>query len=210
MHGMAGLHPTSVKENFEEELAFVEEQLSGLDDAENLQHETFTPVAVGEIGLDFYWDRTFAAEQQEALMRQMQWAIKRNLPVSLHVRKAHNEFFSLMKTINSRRFNGVLHCFGGGLNEAAQAIEMGFMLCIGGVVTSKNAQLREVVKATPLEHLLLETDAPYLSPTPHRGQRNESAYIPIIAQAIAELKEISVEHVAEQTTYTAKQLFHLA
>ncbi len=200
---MAGLHPTSVKEDFEKELAHVHDRLFSTN------HQLTPFVAVGEIGMDLYWDRTFEAEQREVFRRQMLWAEELDLPVALHIRKAHNEVFGLLRDLNSHVYCGVMHCFGGSVQEAMRAIEMGFHLGIGGVVTFKNATLAEVVKAVPLERLLLETDAPYLSPVPHRGQRNESAYIPIIAQRIAELKGITFDEVAEVTTASARTLFRL-
>ena len=197
---MAGLHPTSVKADYEQELAHVKSRLFA-------QPSSF--IAVGEIGMDLYWDRTFEAEQREVMLQQMEWAIELDLPVALHIRKAHNEVFNLLREMGQRSYRGVMHCFGGSVQEAHRAVDMGFHLGIGGVVTFKNATMAEVVKATPLERLLLETDAPYLAPVPHRGQRNESAFIPVVAARIAELKGVSVEQVAEQTTENARSLFRL-
>lgn len=200
---MMGLHPTSVKEDFEQELALVREQL---------YHSPNSPtkyVAVGEIGMDLYWDRTFEAQQREVLKTQLLWAVDLDLPVCLHIRKAHNEVFALLREMNRPSWRGVMHCFGGSLQEAQRALEMGFHLGIGGVVTFKNATMAEVVKAAPLDRLLLETDAPYLSPVPHRGQRNEPSYIPLIAQKIADLRGISLDEVAETTTTAARSLFRL-
>lgn len=204
---MAGLHPTSVKDDFEQELQHVQERLLASVSEGKSPNSQF--VAVGEIGMDLYWDRTYEEQQREVLRRQMLWAEELGLPVALHIRKAHNEVFGLLRDINRSCYSGVMHCFGGSLQEAHRAVEMGFMLGIGGVVTFKNATMAEVAKNIPLERLLLETDAPYLSPVPHRGQRNESSYIPLIAQKIAELRSISVEEVAEQTTHNARQLFSL-
>ena len=198
---MAGLHPTSVKEDFEVELEHVRERLY----SDHSPSRAF--VAVGEIGMDLYWDRTFEAEQREVLRRQMLWAEELNLPVCLHIRKAHNEVFGLLRDLNRASYRGVMHCFGGSVQEAHRAVEMGFYLGIGGVVTFKNATMAEVVKAMPLERLLLETDAPYLSPVPHRGKRNESAYIPLIAQCVADLRGITLAEVAAQTTENARSLF---
>ena len=199
---MAGLHPTSVKDDFEQELAHVHSLL-------NTQNSKLKYVAVGEIGMDLYWDRTFEEQQREVLRRQMLWAEELNLPVALHIRKAHNEVFGLLRDLNRPAYRGVMHCFGGSVQEAHRAVDMGFHLGIGGVVTFKNATMAEVVKAVPLERLLLETDAPYLSPVPHRGQRNESSYIPLIAQRIAEIKGVSLAEVAEVTTASARSLFSL-
>lgn len=197
---MAGLHPTSVKEDFEDELTHVRQRL--FSDGADF-------VAVGEIGMDLYWDRTFESEQREALRRQMLWAEELSLPVALHIRKAHNEVFGLLRDMNRSSYRGVMHCFGGSVQEAHRAVGMGFYLGIGGVVTFKNSSMAEVVREIPLDRLLLETDAPYLSPVPYRGQRNESAYIPLIAQRIAELKEVPLQLVAEQTTANARMLFGL-
>ncbi len=195
---MAGLHPTSVKENFEEELKLVQHQLF---------HGTRKYVAVGEIGLDFYWDRTFEQEQIEVLRRQIEWAKELHLPIALHIRKAHNELFNLLKKLNYKHYDGVMHCFGGSVQEAQKAIELGFYIGVGGVVTFKNATLANVVAAIPLEKILLETDSPYLAPVPHRGKRNESAYVVEVAKKIAEIKQLPLEAVAEQTTQNAKALF---
>lgn len=196
---MAGLHPTSVKENYKQEL-------------EHVHHRLFSTrhfIAIGEIGMDLYWDRTFEEQQREVLKTQLQWAVELDLPVCLHIRKAHNEVFNLLREINRPSWRGVMHCFGGSIQEAQRALEMGFLLGIGGVVTFKNATMAEVAKIAPLDHLLLETDAPYLSPVPHRGQRNESSYIPLIAQRIADLRGISLAEVATTTTANAVSLFRL-
>ena len=210
---MAGLHPTSVKEDFEHELQLVHDLLFIQNSEFRIQNSKFkiqnSYIAVGEIGMDLYWDRTYEAEQREALRRQLLWAMELDLPVCLHIRKAHNEVFALLRELNRPRWRGVMHCFGGSLQEAQRAVEMGFHLGIGGVVTFKNAGLAEIVKEIPLEHLLLETDAPYLSPVPHRGQRNESSYIPLVAQKIADLKGIKTEEVAAVTTSSAQVLFGL-
>ena len=200
---MAGLHPTSVKEDYRQELERVHTSLT-------THHLSLKYIAVGEIGMDLYWDRTFEAEQRDALRTQLLWAEELGLPVCLHIRKAHNEVFGLLRDLNRPTWRGVMHCFGGSVQEAHRAIELGFHLGIGGVVTFKNATMAEVVKAVPLERLLLETDAPYLSPVPHRGQRNESAYIPLIAQRIAELRGITTAEVADATTSAARSLFNLA
>lgn len=197
---MMGLHPTSVKEDYEQELAIVHNKLF---------RSTATYIAIGEIGMDLYWDRTFESEQREVLRRQLLWAEELGLPVCLHIRKAHNEVFGLLRDLNRASWRGVMHCFGGSLQEARRAVEMGFHLGIGGVVTFKNATMAEVAKEVPLEKILLETDAPYLSPVPHRGQRNESSYIPLIAQKIADLRSQSLDEVAEVTTANARGLFSL-
>ena len=212
---MAGLHPTSVKEDYESELQHVHTRLYsspklGEGDRPQGGGGVCQPYcAVGEIGMDLYWDRTFEAQQREVLKTQLQWAVDLDLPVCLHIRKAHNEVFSVLREMNRPSWRGVMHCFGGSVQEAQRALEMGFHLGIGGVVTFKNATMADVVKAVPLDRLLLDTDAPYLSPVPHRGQRNESAYIPLIAQKIADLRGISLAEVAAVTTATATALFRL-
>jgi len=195
---MMGLHPTSVQENFGEELDIVRHKLFD---------STSHYVAVGEIGLDLYWDKSHLDEQLLVLRRQMEWAAQLRLPVCLHVRKAYNELFHLLRDINQPTYRGVMHCFGGSVQEAQRAVAMGFHIGIGGVVTFKNATLAEVAKAVPLERILLETDAPYLAPVPYRGKRNESAYIPLICRHIASLRGITPTEVAETTTASASQLF---
>ncbi len=202
LYAMTGLHPTSVNNDFEHELAHVHHKLS--DPGNSIKY-----VAVGEIGMDLYWDTTYLEQQRQALRQQMLWAEEYNLPVCLHIRKAHNEVFGLLRDLNRRSYRGVMHCFGGSMQEAHRAIEMGFYLGVGGVVTFKNSTLAEIAKTVPLDHILLETDAPYLSPVPHRGQRNESAHIPLIASRIAELRGISIDEVAQQTSQNARTLFAL-
>ena len=205
-HQMMGLHPTSVTENYEQELSLVHDQLFATHYPLPTTHSY---IAIGEIGMDLYWDRTFEAQQREVLRTQLLWALDLDLPVCLHIRKAHNEVFALLRDINRPSWRGVMHCFGGSLQEAQRALEMGFHLGIGGVVTFKNATMADVAKAAPLDRLLLETDAPYLSPVPHRGQRNEPSYIPIIAQRIADLRGISLDEVAAVTTDSAQNLFRI-
>ncbi len=197
---MMGLHPTSVNADYERELSIVKEKLFT---------SSANYVGVGEIGLDLYWDKTYLEQQREVLRRQLLWARELQLPVCLHVRKAYNELFGLLRDLNFGTYRGVMHCFGGSVQEAQRAVEMGFHIGIGGVVTFKNATLANVSTAVPLERILLETDAPYLAPVPYRGKRNESSYIPIIAAKIAELRGISTEHVATVTTASAKALFRI-
>lgn len=197
---MMGLHPTSVTESFQSELDLIQQKLFSPD-----AHY----VGVGEIGLDLYWDKTFYEQQCEVLKTQMRWARQLDLPVCLHVRKAYNELFGLLRDLNFGTYKGVMHCFGGSVQQAHKAVEMGFHLGIGGVVTFKNATMAEVVAAVPLDSLLLETDAPYLAPVPYRGKRNESAYIPVIAEKIAALKGVSIAEVDEATSASATVLFGL-
>ena len=197
---MAGLHPTSVKEDYSAELQLVERQLAAHPD---------DYVAVGEIGLDFYWDDTFREQQIAALEFQFDLAEKFHKPVALHVRKAYNEMFEVLKANSAKSLTGVFHCFGSSVQEARKAIDMGFYIGVGGVVTFKNATLAEVVRQIPLERILIETDAPYLAPVPTRGKRNESSYCTFVAQKIAELKDVDFETVAEVTTNNATVLFGL-
>ena len=201
---MMGLHPTSVTADFQPELDIVHQKLFPTPS------EPSTPyIAVGEIGLDLYWDKTYLDQQLQALRQQIAWAQELQLPICLHIRKAHNELFHLLRDINSPHYAGVMHCFGGSVQEAQRAVEMGFHIGIGGVVTFKNATLADVARTVPLDRILLETDAPYLAPVPHRGKRNESANIPLIADCIATLRGISLHEVAETTTASACQLFRL-
>lgn len=195
---MAGLHPCSVKENYKEELAVVEKLLAKRKFA-----------AIGETGLDFYWDKTFIKEQYESLTIQAAWALQYNMPLVLHTRNAMQETIDVIKTYNGRGLKGIFHCFGGTLQNAKDIIAQNFYLGIGGVVTYKNSGLAEIIKDIDLKHIVLETDAPYLTPVPYRGKRNESSYLIYIAQKIAEIKNIAVEEVAEQTTRNAKEIFRL-
>ncbi len=193
---MMGLHPCSVKENYKEELHIV---------AEWLDKRPFA--AVGEIGLDFYWDKTFADQQYHAFKDQMEWALQYNLPIVIHSRNAMQETIETVKSFAERGLRGIFHCFSGNAVDATRIIELGFLLGIGGVVTYKNAGLAEALENISLEHLVLETDAPYLTPVPFRGKRNESSYLQYIAQKLAEVKKVSVEEVAEITTKNAEKIF---
>jgi len=194
---MAGLHPTSVlPETVENELAEVTTQL-----------ETGKYIAVGEIGIDLYWDRTHLNLQEETFRYQVQLAKKYKLPVVIHVRKSFDEVWHILKTETGPDLKGVFHCFPGDEMQARRVIDAGFLLGIGGVVTFKNSGLQKLVAAVGPGHILLETDAPFLAPSPYRGKRNEPAYIPIIAGKVAELCGLSVEEVAEITTGNALRLF---
>jgi TatD DNase family protein len=197
---MIGLHPTSVKADYLEELDFIRKMLES-------DQEKF--VGIGEIGIDLYWDKTFGEEQTAAFSDQLDLAIEYQLPVAIHTRNSFEVAIGVILQKNNPGLKGVFHCFSGSAEQAQQATELGFMLGIGGIITYKNSGLQKVVEETGLEHLLLETDAPYLPPVPYRGQRNESAYIPLIAARIAEIKKIAVEEVAEVTTRNAGKLFNL-
>lgn len=193
---MMGLHPCYVKANYREELAIAEEWLN---------KRPF--VAIGEIGLDFYWDKTFVVEQQEAFAIQMQWALDRNLPIVIHTRKAMSETLKAVKPFAARGLRGIFHCFSGNAIEAKQVTDLGFHLGIGGVLTYKNSGLPEALANIDPKWLVLETDAPYLSPVPYRGKRNESAYLANIVERLAEVKNLPLDEMAAITTTNAQKIF---
>lgn len=193
---MMGLHPTSVNESWKEELALVEK---------DLMNENY--IAVGEIGLDFYWDKTFIAEQETVFRKQIELSASFGLPMVIHSRKSIDRILNILKEYNLSKLKGVFHCFPGSYEQAKQVISMGFYLGIGGVVTFKNSTLGSIVRSVGLNYLLLETDAPFITPEPYRGKRNESAYIPLVASAIAHHCNTSVDMVAEITTQNAFKLF---
>ena len=195
---MTGLHPCSVKENYRDELAFVKRLLD---------ERRFA--AIGETGLDFYWDKTFVKEQYDSLHIQTEWALEYGLPLVLHTRDAMQETIDVIKNYSSKGLKGIFHCFSGTAGNAREIIDNNFLLGIGGVVTYKNSGLADVVKDIDLRYIVLETDAPYLTPVPFRGKRNESSYLKYIAQKIADVKNISIEEVAEQTTKNAETIFKL-
>jgi len=193
---MMGLHPCSVKEKYRDELTIVEQWLAKRSFA-----------AVGEIGLDFYWDKTFIQQQYEAFRHQMELALEYNLPIVIHSRDAMKECVDTVKPYAAKGLKGIFHCFGDSLQLANEIIAMGFYVGIGGVITYKKSGVAEVVKDIPLNRIVLETDAPYLSPVPFRGKRNESSYISYVAENIAVVKGIDVAEVAEITTANAKNIF---
>jgi len=192
---MIGLHPCSVKENYEGEMDMVKDWLSKRKFA-----------AIGEIGLDFYWDKTFAKEQYQVFNEQIELAIHYGLSIVIHTREAMAETIAVVRNYKGR-IKGIFHCFGGSIEEARQIIDLGFYMGIGGVVTYKKSGLAEVIKDIPLEHIVLETDAPYLTPVPFRGKRNESSYIKYVQEKIAEAKAVSTEEVAAITTGNARKIF---
>ena len=193
---MLGLHPCDVKENFEEELNLI--------DAAIKQHQIY---AIGEIGIDLYWDKSFLKQQQIAFEKQILWAKSLDLPIVIHCRDAFDEVFEILESQKDDKLRGILHCFTGNLDQAKKAIELGFYLGIGGVVTYKKSGLDTIVNQIDLKHLVLETDAPYLAPVPHRGKPNESSFLIHIAQKIAEIKGVSLDEVAEITTDNAIKIF---
>ncbi len=193
---MMGLHPTSVKENYEEELAFVEQQFT---------EREF--VAVGEIGIDLYWDKSTLAIQQDAFKRQIQLAKRYNLPIVIHCRESFDEIFDVLETEKDDKLFGIFHCFTGTKAQAERAISFNMKLGIGGVVTFKNGKIDQFLNEIPLEHIVLETDSPYLAPAPFRGKRNESSYLMLVAEKVAQLYGISAEEVADITTQNSKDVF---
>ena len=193
---MMGLHPCYVKENVAEELQLVKGWL---------QKRPFA--AVGEIGLDYYWDTTFVPQQKEAFRQQINWALECNLPIVIHSRESMQDCIDLVGEHQNGKLRGIFHCFGGSLEEAKQIMDLGFLMGIGGVVTYKKSGLTDVLPHIPIQYLVLETDAPYLSPVPYRGKRNEPSYLKFIAEKMAELMQTTAEEIAAQTTANAQKLF---
>ncbi len=194
---MLGLHPCSVTKNWETELQAIKE----------LWDNKQKYYAIGEIGIDLYWEQNLLKEQQEAFRTQIHWAKEANLPLVIHCRAAFNEVYAILKEEHDEKLKGIFHCFSGDPEQANQIIELGFYLGIGGVVTYKNAGLDKVVQQISLEHLVLETDSPYLPPVPFRGKPNESTYLTYIAQKIADLHQLPVEKIAEITTLNSEKVF---
>jgi len=195
---MMGLHPCSVKEDYQKELSVVENYLSKRKFA-----------AIGEIGLDFYWDNSFKYQQYDAFHRQIEWALLYDIPIVIHSRNATTECIEVIAQHQKGKLKGVFHCFSGNLAEAERIIDLGLYLGIGGVLTYKNAGLDKVIKEIELEHIVLETDAPYLAPVPFRGKRNECSFLTYITEKLADIKEIAVEEIAAITTQNAEKLFGL-
>jgi len=195
---MMGMHPCYVKENYREELAIAEAWLA--------KRKFY---AVGEIGLDYYWDKTFVAEQKIAFEQQIDWALQYDLPIIIHSRESTEDCINIVRKKQEGKLRGIFHCFSGSLQQAQKIADAGLYLGIGGVVTYKTSNLPDIIKEMGLANIVLETDAPYLSPVPYRGKRNESSYIPIIAHKIADVLGISVEEVATATTTNAEKIFWL-
>ncbi|MEI8086265.1 MAG: TatD family hydrolase [Paludibacter sp.] len=194
-----GLHPTSVKENFEAELALV---------ASELKRRSW--IAIGEIGIDLYWDRTFLDEQIKAFQQQIDWALDYNLPVIIHVRNSFRETMDALIPYKNRGLKGVFHSFVGTIEEVQEILAFGgFKLGINGIITFKNSGLDKVVAQIDMKNILLETDSPYLTPAPHRGKRNESAYTQLVARKLAEVYNCSLEEIDEISTLNAKTLFNI-
>ena len=196
---MIGLHPCDVKENYLEELAIIEEWL--------LKKEF---VGVGEIGIDLYWDKSNLSIQEDAFRRQVELAKKNQLPIAIHVRDSFDEVLAIVDELNDDNLSGVFHCFTGDEDQANHIINYGgFKLGIGGIVTFKNSGLNKTLSTISIEHLILETDSPYLAPTPYRGKRNESSYVVLVAEKLAEIYGKSLEEIAKITTQNAKNLFKI-
>ena len=195
---MMGLHPTSVKENYLEELALVKKWID--------QRKFY---AIGEIGIDLYWDKTFLTQQQDAFKTQIQWAKERKMPINIHCRNAFDEIFEILESEKSNDLRGIFHCFTGTLEQAKQAISYNMKLGIGGVATFKNGKIDKFLNEIDLKHIVLETDAPYLAPTPYRGKRNESAYLTNIIDKLVDIYNVSFQEIAEITTQNSKDVFNI-
>jgi len=195
---MAGLHPCDVKDGYESLLEGIYASIEGRK-----------IYAIGEIGIDLYWDKTTLQQQRQAFITQIRWAKSMKLPIVIHCREAFDEVFEVLEQERAEDLFGILHCFTGNLDQALHAIDLGFYLGIGGVVTYKKAGLDEVLKHVPLDKLVLETDSPYLAPVPFRGKPNESSYLIHIAKKVADIYGVSVEEVAEITTENSKLIFKI-
>lgn len=195
---MMGLHPCYVKDDYLNQLWVVEN---------NLKVNSYS--AVGEIGIDLYWDKTYAEEQEIAFLKQIDWALEYDLPIVIHSRDSLDLTIDLVTSKQNGKLKGVFHCFNGSVEQAKQIMDIGFYMGIGGVLTYKNSGLGDTVAQLPLTHLVLETDSPYLSPAPYRGKKNQPAYLRYICQKVAEVKSMSYDNIALETTKNAKKLFGL-
>ncbi|WP_439132117.1 TatD family hydrolase [Polaribacter sp.] len=193
---MMGLHPTSVNENYLEELAHVKDWIN--------QRNFY---AIGEIGIDLYWDKSFLTQQQEAFRTQIKWAKEKKLPIVIHCREAFDEIFEVLETEKSDDLRGIFHCFTGTLEQAKKAISYNMKLGIGGVATFKNGKINQFLNEIDIKHIVLETDAPYLAPTPFRGKRNESAYITKVIDKLVDIYGLTFQEIAKITTQNSKQVF---
>lgn len=196
MYLMAGLHPTHVKENYKEELEHVSQLLKNGD-----------YVAVGEIGIDLYWDQSTKEIQIEAFHQQIEWALAYNLPIVIHCREAFDEVFDVLEAHKGKGLTGIFHCFTGSFEQAQLAISYGMKLGIGGVVTFKNGKIDQFLNQIDLKHIVLETDAPYLAPSPYRGKRNESSYLAQVASRVAAIYNVELEVIADVTTLNSREVF---
>ena len=197
MHAMMGLHPCDVRaEDYHHELAIVKKYLD---------ERTFC--AIGEIGIDLYWDKSTFGIQKEAFEQQIDWAIEKDIPIVIHSRESTEETLAILNAKKHPRLRGIFHCFSGNKEQAERVVELNFLLGIGGVVTFKNGKIDQFIAQIPLEHIVLETDAPYLAPVPHRGKRNESAFIKLVAEKLATLYQKPLEEIIAQTSANAKRVF---
>ena len=193
---MLGLHPCDVKANYKAELDSISKEIA--------QRKVYS---IGEIGIDLYWDKSTLSIQQEAFRTQIDWAKNLGLPIVIHCREAFDEILEILNELKDDKLRGIFHCFSGTLEQAHQVIGLGFYLGIGGVLTYKNSGLDKVIQDVSLEHLVLETDSPYLTPVPFRGKPNESSYLVYIAQKLADLKQVSLHEIAEVTTQNSRMVF---
>lgn len=193
---MMGLHPCSVKENYQEELDFISKYI-----------DEPRVVGIGEIGMDLYWDKTFVEQQKDAFRIQINWAKQRKMPIIIHCREAFDEIYEILLEEKDELLRGIFHCFSGTEEQARKIIDLGFYLGIGGVLTYKNSGLADAIKNIDLQHLVLETDSPYLTPVPHRGKLNESSYLLHVATKLAEVMNCSLEHVANTTSENTIKIF---
>ena len=199
LYPMLGLHPTDLTPDFRQVLDAMEERL---------REKNHPFVAVGEVGLDYYWDKTYYHQQQEAFRKQIEWAIDYQLPLMIHSRAAHHELVNIMNDYRAEGLTGVFHCFGGNAEEAHELLSFdGFALGIGGVVTYKKSTLPEVLRQIPMDRIVLETDSPYLAPVPYRGRRNESAFLPEILHCLAKTYEMEEKELEKCTNDTAERIF---
>jgi TatD DNase family protein len=196
---LMGLHPTSVKDNWQDELAVIKQEL-----------DTGNYYGVGEIGIDLYWDKTFVKQQKQVFETQLQWAKEKKLPVSIHIREAFDEVFEIVEQEKSPDLRGIFHCFTGNKQQALRAVDLGFHLGIGGVVTFKNGKIDKFLNEIPLHHLVVETDAPWLAPTPYRGKRNEPAYIDLIVQKLSEIYQMKREELECILYHNSMDVFDFA
>ncbi len=197
-----GIHPENIKDDWQDQMQTIHDHLFAPDSPY---------IAIGEIGLDYHFDTTYKAEQQQAFLQQLQWAQQKDLPVMIHSRDATQDCLDILREVQqAKHIDGVMHCFSGSLEVAKQIVDMGLYLGIGGVITFKNCHLKDYLNAIPLEHLVLETDGPYMSPVPFRGKRNESRFMHYVAEVLAEIYNVSIDTIDEHTTANAKTLFNIS
>ena len=196
---MVGLHPCSVKQNYNEELSRIKPYI-----------ESCNPIAIGEIGIDLHWDKSTLEIQKKAFIKQVNWALEFELPIVIHARESYKEIFEILDFLNTSKLKGVFHCFSSSIEDADRILKYGgFKLGIGGVVTFKNSGIDKVVEQIEIENIILETDAPYLTPAPFRGKRNKSSYIPLIANKLSDIYNVSPEEIGKITSKNATEIFNI-